>query len=129
MKREDLLAKGYTEEQVTDILNTFHGINKENEKLKGELIEKADIEAKFNEANAKLEEINKASMTEQEKFEAMKKEAEATKNVLRKRRRLLTQALRRLHRIRTRMLFLFPAIWFTEESTKVMWVFGKDYIN
>lgn len=76
MKREDLLAKGYTEEQVTDILNTFHGISKENEKLKGELIEKADIETKFNEANAKLEEINKASMTEQEKFEAMKKEAE-----------------------------------------------------
>lgn len=76
MKREDLLAKGYTEEQVTDILNTFHGINKENEKLKGELIEKAEFESKFNEANAKLEEINKANMTEQEKFEAMKKEAE-----------------------------------------------------
>ena len=24
MKREDWLAKGYTEEQVTDLLNTFH---------------------------------------------------------------------------------------------------------
>lgn len=77
MKREELLAKGYTEEQVTDILNTFHGINKENEKLKGELIQKAEIESKYNEANAKLEEINKANMTEQEKLEAMKKETEA----------------------------------------------------
>lgn len=76
MRREDLLAKGYTEEQVTDLLNTFHGINKENEKLKGELIEKADIETKYNEANAKLEEINKANMTEQEKLEEMKKETE-----------------------------------------------------
>lgn len=76
MRREDLLAKGYTEEQVTDLLNTFHGINKENEKLKGELIEKADFEAKFNDAQKKLDEINKANMTEQEKFEAMKKEAE-----------------------------------------------------
>lgn len=77
MKREDLLAKGYTEEQVTDILNTFHGLNKENEKLKGELIEKADFESKFNEANAKLEEINKANMTEQEQLEEMKKQTES----------------------------------------------------
>ncbi len=76
MKREELLAKGYTEEQVTDLLNTFHGINQENEKLKGELIEKATFETKFNEAQKKLEDIEKANMTEQEKYEQMKKETE-----------------------------------------------------
>lgn len=80
MKREDLLAKGYTEEQVTDLLNMFHGINKEKDKkiadLQSEVLQKSEFETKYNEANAKLEEINKANMTEQEKFEAMKKETE-----------------------------------------------------
>ena len=76
MKREELLAKGYSEEQVTDILNTFHSINSENEKLKGEILSKAEIEQKYNDANAKLTEIQNANMTEQEKLEAMRKEAE-----------------------------------------------------
>lgn len=76
MKREDLLAKGYTEEQVTDLLNTFHGINTENEKLKSDLLTKAEVEAKYNAANSKLEEIQKANMTEQERLEAIKKETE-----------------------------------------------------
>ena len=44
MKREDLLAKGYTEEQVTDLLNMFHGINKEKDKkiadLQSEVLQK-----------------------------------------------------------------------------------------
>ena len=59
MKREDLLAKGYTEEQVTDLLNMFHGINKEKDKkiadLQSEVLQKSEFETKYNEANAKLE--------------------------------------------------------------------------
>lgn len=76
MKREELLAKGYSEEQVTDLLNTFHNVNKENANLKSQLDKLNELETKYNEANSKLEEINKANMTEQEKFEEMKKETE-----------------------------------------------------
>lgn len=76
MKREDLLAKGYTEEQVTDILNTFHGISKENDKLKGQLLEKADLETKLAEVQKKIDEEEKAKLTEQEKLELSKKEIE-----------------------------------------------------
>lgn len=77
MKRETLLEKGYTEEQVTDILNTFHGINKENEKLKSDLLEKADFEAKYNEVQSKLDKINEENLTAQEKIELNLKQAEA----------------------------------------------------
>ena len=76
MKREELLEKGYTEEQVTDILNTFHGINKENEKLKSEILEKADLENKYNEAQKALDEINKANMTKEEQIAAKEKQIE-----------------------------------------------------
>lgn len=74
MKREELLAKGYTEEQVTDILNTFHGINKENDKLKGQVLEQSDLQNTVKELQEKLDTINKEKMTEQEKLELEKKE-------------------------------------------------------
>lgn len=81
MKREDLLAKGYTEEQVTDILNTLHSVSKDKDKqiadLQSEVLTKGEFETKYNAAQHQLDEMNKANMTEQEKFEAMKKEAEA----------------------------------------------------
>lgn len=81
MKREDLLAKGYTEEQVTDILNTLHSVSKDKDKqiadLQSEVLTKSEFETKYNAAQHQLDEMNKANMTEQEKFEAMKKEAEA----------------------------------------------------
>ena len=80
MKREDLLAKGYTEEQVTDILNTLHSVSKDKDKqiadLQSEVLTKGEFETKYNPAQHQLDEMNKANMTEQEKFEAMKKEAE-----------------------------------------------------
>lgn len=76
MKREELLAKGYTEEQVTDILNTYHGLNKENENLKSQLqSSKTSNEELQNQLNA----INEANLTEQEKL--AKKEAEIEKNL------------------------------------------------
>ena len=74
-KREYWLEKGYTEEQVTEILNGFH------ESSKGLQKELADIKAQnvtFANDNAtmktRLEEIDKANMSEQEKLEQMKKE-------------------------------------------------------
>lgn len=80
MKREELLAKGYTEEQVTDILNTLHSVSKDKDKqiadLQSEVLTKGEFETKYNAAQHQLDEMNKANMTEQEKFEAMKKEAE-----------------------------------------------------
>lgn len=80
MKREDLLAKGYTEEQVTDILNTLHSVSKDKDKqiadLQSEVLTKGEYETKYNAVQHQLDEMNKANMTEQEKFEAMKKEAE-----------------------------------------------------
>ena len=80
MKREDLLAKGYTEEQVTDILNTLHSVSKDKDKqiadLQSEVLTKGEFETKYNAAQHQLDEMNKANMTEQEKVEAMKKEAE-----------------------------------------------------
>lgn len=76
MKREELLAKGYTEEQVTDILNTFHGINKENEKLKTEL---ETTKGSNDELNKRLNEINEANLSEQEKI--AKKEEEVERNL------------------------------------------------
>lgn len=80
MKREDLLAKGYTEEQVTDILNTLHSVSKDKDKqiadLQSEVLTKDEYVTKYNAAQHQLDEMNKANMTEQEKVEAMKKEAE-----------------------------------------------------
>lgn len=80
MKREELLAKGYTEEQVTDILNTLHSVSKDKDKqiadLQSEVLTKGEYETKYNAVQHQLDEMNKANMTEQEKFEAMKKEAE-----------------------------------------------------
>lgn len=80
MKREDLLAKGYTEEQVTDILNTLHSVSKDKDKqiadLQSEVLTKGEFETKYNAVQHQLDEMNKANMTEQEKFEAMKKEVE-----------------------------------------------------
>lgn len=80
MKRDELLAKGYTEEQVTDILNTLHSVSKDKDKqiadLQSEVLTKGEYETKYNAVQHQLDEMNKANMTEQEKFEAMKKEAE-----------------------------------------------------
>ena len=80
MKREDLLAKGYTEEQVTDLLNTFHSANnevkKENENLRKELENKTQVEAKANELQKQIDAINEANLTEQERIAKEKEEAD-----------------------------------------------------
>lgn len=78
MKREDLLAKGFTEEQVTEILNMHHNeslqVNKENERLKGELASANEKVASYSNMEQEYNAYKQSQMTEQEKFEAMKKE-------------------------------------------------------
>lgn len=74
-KREYWLEKGYTEEQVTEILNGFHesskGLQKELADIKAQNVTYANDNATM---KTRLEEIDKANMSEQEKLEQMKKE-------------------------------------------------------
>ena len=81
MNRQDLLAKGFTEEQVTEILNMHHNeslqVNKENERLKGELASANEKISGYSNMEKEYNDYKQSLMTEQEKFEAMKKEAEA----------------------------------------------------
>lgn len=80
MRREDLISKGYSEEQVTELLNLFHNENqettKENERLKGELAGANEKIAGYSNMEKEYNQYKQSQMTEQEKFEAMKKEAE-----------------------------------------------------
>ena len=80
MTRDDarkILGEEATEEQVTNLLASFHGIEKakndEINVLKAQLSEKSD----YDDLKKKLDDINRANMTEQEKIEQMRKEAEA----------------------------------------------------
>lgn len=80
MDRKTLLEKGFTEEQVTEILNGFHAEKQELEAEKTRLSK--ELDAKIKEAQelagykAQLAEIEKSKMTETEQIAAMKKEAE-----------------------------------------------------
>lgn len=80
MKREELISKGYSEEQVTELLNLFHSENqettKENERLKGELAGANEKIAGYSNMEKEYNQYKQSQMTEQEKFEAMKKETE-----------------------------------------------------
>lgn len=79
MDRKTLLEKGFTEEQVTEILNGFHAEKQELEAEKARLSK--ELDAKIKEATelagykAQIAEIEKSKMTEQEQIAAMKKEA------------------------------------------------------
>lgn len=80
MKREDWIGKGFSEEQTTDILNEFHGLNQEIEKLKKEVATSNETKAKADELQKQIDEINKAKMTEQEQIDANLKESEELKH-------------------------------------------------
>lgn len=79
MKREELLAKGYTEEQVTDILNMTHDTSEALKSAQKELedvkIQNATYVTENSTMKTQLDEINRANMTEQEKL------AEREKNI------------------------------------------------
>lgn len=81
MTREEaknILGENATEEQITNLLNAYH-VNESNKvkdleaKLNG-LQEQSKKYSDYDEIKAKLEEINKASMTEQEKIAKEKEE-------------------------------------------------------
>lgn len=76
MKREDLKEKGYSEEQITELLDMFHQGNQESKNLQGEIDKLKTFEKKYNDVQKQLDEINKSKMTEQELIEAKKKEAD-----------------------------------------------------
>lgn len=80
MKREELLEKGYTEEQVTDLLNAFHSVNnevkKENESLRKALESKSALEEQNKTLQSQLDAINEANLTEQEKIAKEREEAD-----------------------------------------------------
>ena len=75
-----ILGEGATEEQITNLLNNYHVEEsakvKELESKLTNLSEQNSKYSDYDEIKAKLDEINKASMTEQEKLEQMKKETE-----------------------------------------------------
>lgn len=80
-KARKILGEEATEEQITNLLNNWH--LDENAKVKEleEQINSLTATAKkysdYDEIKSKLDEINKANMTEQEKLEQMKKETES----------------------------------------------------
>lgn len=80
MKREDLIAKGFSEEQVTEILNMYHSTNKaqseEIANLQKNLANFSEYETKYKEAQSKLDAINQEKMTEQEKIAKDREEAD-----------------------------------------------------
>jgi hypothetical protein len=80
MKREELIAKGYTEEQATELLNLFHAENNEikanNTQLQKDLNIANNTIAELNKVQVAFKEMQQSQMTEQEKVAAMKVEAE-----------------------------------------------------
>ena len=80
MDRKTLLDKGFTEEQVTEILNGFHAEQSAIQEQNAQLIK--DLESKNKQVTeligykAQIEEIQKAQMSDAEKIAAQKKGAE-----------------------------------------------------
>lgn len=80
MRREELIAKGYTEEQATELLNLFHAENNEikanNMQLQKDLNVANNTINELNKVQIAYNEMQQSKMTEQEKVAAMKAEAE-----------------------------------------------------
>ena len=84
MNREEarkILGEGATEEQITNLLNSWHiqesAKVKELETQVSSLTEQNSKYSDYDSIKKQLDDINKANMTEQEKLEQMKKETEA----------------------------------------------------
>lgn len=80
MKREELLSKGYTEEQVTDLLNLFQAeqttMKAENSKLKADLNVANSTITNLSKIETDYKALQQSQMTDSQKIEQMKKEAE-----------------------------------------------------
>ena len=75
-KAKQILGDGASEEQVTEFLNAFHSELREKEKEISNLNSKLNSQSDYDELKKKLDDIEKANMTEQEKLANMQKEAE-----------------------------------------------------
>lgn len=75
-RAKEILGDGASEEQVTAFLNTFHSELKSKESQISDLNSKLNSQSDYEELKKKLDDIEKANMTEQEKLENMKKEYE-----------------------------------------------------
>jgi len=73
---KEILGEGATEEQVSAILNAFHNDIDAKDKEINSLNSKLQKQNDYDAIKKQLDDINKANMSEQEKIEAMKKEAE-----------------------------------------------------
>lgn len=73
---KQILGEEATEEQITNLLNNYHNVekvkNEEINNLKNQLNQYSDYDA----LKKQLDDINKANMTEQEKLEEKKREIE-----------------------------------------------------
>lgn len=79
-KAREILGESATEEQITNLLNQWH-IDESNKvkDLESKVTNLTEENSKYSDYDSikqQLDEINKANMTEQEKLEQMKKEAE-----------------------------------------------------
>lgn len=75
-RAKEILGDGASEEQVTAFLNTFHSELKSKESQISDLNSKLNSQSDYEELKKKLDDIEKANMTEQEKLDNMKKEYE-----------------------------------------------------
>lgn len=76
MTRQELLDKGFTEEQATIYLNDFHAMEKSKKDLEKQVTSLSEKSKEMEDLQAQIDAINKEKMTEQEKIEALKKETE-----------------------------------------------------
>lgn len=76
MKRETLLEQGFSEEQVTLILNMFHNTAENDKKLQEQLGTLQTQLADYEITKAELDTLKREKMSESEKMEADKKEIE-----------------------------------------------------
>lgn len=78
MKREELVAKGYTDEQVSELLDLFHAnssnITKENERLTAELDVAKNKIAGLTQIESEYNTFKQSQLTEQEKTALKEKE-------------------------------------------------------
>ena len=78
MKREELVAKGYTDEQVSELLDLFHAnssnITKENERLTAELDVAKNKIAGLTQIESEYNTFKQSQLTEQEKSALKQKE-------------------------------------------------------
>ena len=79
MNRDDIkkiLGEGVTEEQITNLLNTFHNANNDSKKKLDDLNKKLEALSDYDTIKTELTNIKNANMSEQEKFQADKKQVE-----------------------------------------------------